>query len=110
MRKAKSNPLLLKTENGWFIVSPQGERPRSLSELLPELARNMIRQHSGRDAVRIFGPYHWAAELIRRKRVARKKNGGEYSRADAINQAADRVGLDRKKLRNWMNRSRRHDR
>jgi hypothetical protein len=108
-------PLVIKTpQGGMYIISPPGKKPRSLSELGPELAQKMIRQHNGRDALRIFGPYHWGEELVRRYRDECKKSGRRYRREDAINDAADRVRLDRDRLTNWMNRSKhrskRHDR
>jgi hypothetical protein len=107
-RKARKPPLVIYPPGGGvYIISPLGEKPRSLSELWPELAQKMIRQHDGRDALRTFGPYHWAEELVRRHKAECKSNGRPYSRDDAINDAADRVGLGHDKLRNWMNRSRR---
>ena len=45
--------------------------------------------------------------LVRRRKEECKKNGYKYRRDDAINAAADSVGLGRDALRNWMNRSRR---
>jgi hypothetical protein len=75
-------------------------------ELLPTLARNMIREHDGRNALKLFGPYHWAEELVRRYKDECKKSRRRYRRDEAINQAAARVGLEFDALRNWMNRSR----
>jgi hypothetical protein len=110
-RKSRKPPPLIINHppggGGTYIISPLDKKPRSLSGLAPELARQMIQQHDGRDAVRIFGAYHWGAELVRRHKAECKNSGRKYSREDAINDAADRVGLGRDALRHWMNRSRR---
>jgi hypothetical protein len=107
-RRKPLPPLVINaTAPGVFIISPLGKKPQPLSKLAPALARKMIRQHNGSDALRIFGPYHWGAELVRRRKEECKKNGDKYRRDDAINAAADSVGLGRDALRNWMNRSRR---
>jgi hypothetical protein len=89
-----------------YIVSPAvlplGKKPQPLSKLLPELASKMIRQYEGHDALRIFGPYHWGAELVRRYGIER---GRRYRRDTAIKDAAARVGLHPETLKNWLNRS-----
>jgi hypothetical protein len=101
-------PLVIKPPGGGvYIISPLGKKPQPLSKLAPALAREMIRQHDGHDALRIFGPYHWGAELVRRYKLECKNSGHPYRRDNAIDKAADRVKLDRNTLRNWMNRSRR---
>jgi hypothetical protein len=98
-------PILIKPPGGGlYIISPD-KKPRTLTELLPALARNLIREHDGHNALRLFGPYHWAEELVRRYKAECKNSHSEYRRDEAINKAADRVGLDPRHLRNWMNRS-----
>jgi hypothetical protein len=112
-RKRKPlTPLIIRPPaGGMYIISPAvlppGKKPRPLSELLPEVASKMIRQHDGRDALRIFGPHHWGEELVRRHKVECKNSGRPYHRDKAIEKAADCVGLDFDTLRNWMRRSKR---
>jgi hypothetical protein len=98
-------PILIKPPGGgWYIMSPD-KKPRTLMELLPALARNMIREHDGRNALKLFGPYHWAEELVRRYKVDCKTSRRGYSRDKAINEAADAVRLDPSTLKHWLNRS-----
>jgi hypothetical protein len=100
-------PLIIRPPaGGMYIISPD-KKPRPLSELWPALARKMIQHHDDHDALRIFGPYHWGAELVRRYKIECKNSGRRYRRDEAIDKAADRVGLGRDTFRNWMNRSKR---
>jgi hypothetical protein len=96
IKRYPAGPVLIKTLGG--------PKPRPW----PELARIMIRQHNDLGfALMTFGPHLCAEEMIRRYKAECKKSRHRYSRDEAIDKAADRVGLDREKLRNWMNRSRR---
>jgi hypothetical protein len=108
-------PILIKTAaGGWYIISPPDKKPRTLMELWPTLARNMIREYNDRDwlgnrppgyALKLFGPHLWAEELVRRYKIDCKTSHRPYCREEAINKAAAAVRLDPRHLRNWMNRS-----
>jgi hypothetical protein len=95
-----AGPVLIKTLPG----RPE-PRPR------PALARIMVRQHDLSTvlglafAEALFGPRVVAEELFERYRDQAKRVG-QYRRDEAIDQAADLVGLDRDRFRHWMNRSR----
>jgi hypothetical protein len=72
----------------------------------------MVRQHDLSNdlglqfALGIFGRRICAEELFERYRDEHKQAGCRKYRDEAIDQAADRVGLDRDTLRHWINRSR----
>jgi hypothetical protein len=73
-----------------------------------EISRIAIRQHDNLDwALLIFGPRVCAREIVRRHRIECAQNNCKYDRGYAIDQAAKTVGLDREKLVNWLNRSKR---
>jgi hypothetical protein len=97
-KRYPAGPVLIKT-------LPRKPRP------WPVLARIMVRQHDlGNDrglifALGIFGPRICAEELFERYRDEYKQAGRHKYRDEAIDKAADRVGLDRDKFRNWINRS-----
>jgi hypothetical protein len=86
---------------------PAGPKPRSW----PVLARIMVRQRDLSTvldlafAKALFGQRVVAEELFERYRD-QAKQVGRYRRDEAIDQAADLVGLDRDRFRHWMNRSR----
>jgi hypothetical protein len=59
-------------------------------------------------AVRLmYGSYVAAREWVRRYRPWCERNGQKYLRDEAIDKAAEIFGIDREKLANGMNRSRR---
>jgi hypothetical protein len=107
-------PIVIKTpQGGWYIISPT--RKTTLSELMPEFAQKMIRQHNDFGlAVKTFGPYHWGAELVRRYKEECQKIGRRYRREEAIEKAAACMGLQPHTLHNLLKRPRRrakrHDR
>jgi hypothetical protein len=98
-KRYPAGPVLIKASPG---------KPR----LWPALARIMVRQHDLSNdpgmlfALGLFGPRVVAEELFERYRDEAKQAGRRYRRDEAIYKAADRVGLDPDKFRNWMHRSR----
>jgi hypothetical protein len=69
----------------------------------------MIRQHQYLYpfAMTLFGPYRCAEEAIRRYKVMCEQTGRRFERDYAIIEAAKLVRLPKRKLRNWLLRSKR---
>jgi hypothetical protein len=92
----------------------KGGRPKQRDPLPTDLARKMIRQHKLTGswlnlafAVSLFGERTCAEELMRRYKEECERAGHRYRRDDAIDEAARLVRMDRDKLANWVNRSKR---
>jgi hypothetical protein len=89
-------------------IKRSGGRPRSRENFPPSLARRMIRQHNDLNfALMLFGPYRCAEEVIRRYKEACGQAGRPFERDYAIAEAAKLVRLPKRRLRNWLLRSKR---
>jgi hypothetical protein len=91
------------------VQRPSGGRPRLRESFPPWLARRMIRQHNDLNfALMLFGPYRCAEEMIRRYKEACEQPGRKkFDRDFAIGEAAKKVDLPKRKLQNWLLRSKR---
>ena len=71
-----------------------------------EIARIAVRQHTSLDfALVLFGPYVCGEEIMRRHQIKCQQTGREYIREDALDAAAEMVGMTPNKLDNWLKRS-----
>jgi hypothetical protein len=90
-------------------IKRSGGRPKSRENFSPSLTRRMIRQHRYLYpfAMTLFGPYRCAEEAIRRYKATCEQTDRKFERDYAIDKAAKLVGLPKRKLRNWLLRSKR---
>jgi hypothetical protein len=87
------------------VKRPSGGRPKLRENFPPK----MIRQHRYLYpfAMTLFGPYRCAEEAIRRYKAACEQTDRKFERDYAIGEAAKLVGLPKRKLQNWLLRSKR---